>query len=229
MISHALTCAAALLPQSQIFYFLVGFCLGEYTDGWSLLQGRVLELDVGGRIFRAEGVAVAVVAAWSWVRTLAGGRNYQLPDGQGECVGVAKWDPDHGALAMSCLLSPIHVVYLLLPEVERGADGQSRPSIMMLLVATLHGYMSLAAAHMFLRREHAQRKINNSSYALEVDQRNLEMNRRRLAEREVRGAEPTLILHDLKHLLLAGHPSSLSSLHCPTPTFRLPFQTHPSC
>jgi hypothetical protein len=200
---------------SQAFYLLVGFCLGEFTEGWALLQGQVLTLEVGGRVLRAEAVAIAIAAAWSWIRTLAGGRTYHLPDGKGGDVKVVKWDPDHGALAMSCLLSPIHAVYLLVPDVTRDAEGNNRPSIQMLLVATLHGYMSLAAAHMFLRREHAQRKINNSSYALEVDQRNLEMNRRRKAEREVRLS----LTHTLTHthtlsLSLSAFPSFLCLCLC---------------
>mmetsp|Transcript_28141 Transcript_28141/g.54911 ORF Transcript_28141/g.54911 Transcript_28141/m.54911 type:complete len:208 (+) Transcript_28141:37-660(+) len=182
---------ASLAFYPLFFYFLVGFCSGEFSDGMlGAYSGVNLEaafpwLRVKGVVLPTEGLLVALVAAWNWVSTLRGGRTYHLPDGAGGTVQVRKWDPDHASLALSCLVSPVQAFYLLVPEVIRDAEGIARPGVLMLLVATAHGYMGLLLAHMFLRREGVQMKINNSAYAQEVTFRNDEVNRRRVAEREV--------------------------------------------
>ncbi len=142
----------------QAFYFLIGLSSGHFSED---LFGDAADIMIMGHSFRAEGIAIAVFASCIWCWTISSGRSYYLPDGSGGTCQVRKWDPDHLLLALCCVLSPVQVTVLLMPGMHDDKDGNERPSLLLLAVAVLHGYASLLLAHMFLRREHAMRSINN--------------------------------------------------------------------
>lgn len=162
-------------------YLGVGFCAGDFTRE---IIGDKWGVTVGGTFFRIEGLVVACLCFLNWIWTFWSSRTYHLPGEDGGFVPVRKWDPNHGALALSCLFSPVQVACFLMPYMHRDEDGKVRQSIVMWIVAVLHGWGSVLVAHMFMRKESVQRSINNSAYAKEVEFRNDELNKRRVAERQ---------------------------------------------